>query len=426
MNITIVVDRYYPHIGGIERYVHGLSGQLTRDGHNITIVTGSAPDSPGAEIAQEASIIRTAMLDEASPNPQRVLDRSNQIAKLLEATDPDVVYANGQASLGAIRAAQSVGIPVVYGCHGWGLMCPSRIRLQKHNGDLCKAETGMNACMKCYASGPTSWAVKISGLPKQANRIRRYVGFHDILNSADARIGITKVAADMFREQENTYAVHPGIDLEAYRSVNSDSFRTRFNIKGDYVLVPGRLNPIKGQMDALRAVHESVLDLTVVFAGNTAHDPATKADTGPYGRALKERAENLGISDRVVFTGMLSQSEMTEAYSGAVATVVPSVWAEPFGYVAVESMACGTPVIISSNSGAAELVDDEVGQKVPRQDHDAIARALERVVPISEQLGAAARKRVEEKVSWSRAAGRVLEVLEQVRTSTSDQLSEAA
>ena len=415
MNITIVVDRYYPHIGGIEQYVHGLCGQFTRDGHDISIITGPAPDAPETENVREGRIIRTSALEGAVREPARALARAKDIARMLEATKPDVVYANNHASLGAIRGAQIAGIPVVYGCHGWGLMCPSRIRLLKHTGELCEAETGYSACIKCYSSGPASMKIKLPGFVKQTVRVRRYLGYHDILNSADARIGVSRLAAGMFKEQRNTYSVHPGLDLDAYQPVESDDFVKRFGIEGDYVLVPGRVNPIKGQMDALRALKETTLDLTMVFAGNVALDPNLKADTGPYGRALTERAAQLGLSNRIVFTGMLTQSEMAEAYSGAVATLVPSVWAEPFGYVAVESMACGTPVVITSNSGAAELVDDTVGQTVPRQDHVAIARALDRVVPSSEQLGLAARQRAQERVAWPGVAARVLAVLEQVQ-----------
>lgn len=432
MNITVVVDRYYPHTGGIEQYVHGLCGQLTRDGHEISIITGPAPNSPNGsgapetEVRSEGRIVRTQALEGAVRDPARALARARDVARLLEATAPDVVYANNHASLGAIRAAQMAEIPVVYGCHGWGLMCPSRIRLLKHNGDLCEAETGYSACMKCYSTGPASLKIKLPGFVKQAVRVRRYLGYHDILNSADARIGVSKLAAGMFQEQRNTHAIHPGLDLDAYQPVDSAAFRQRFGVKGDYIVVPGRVNPVKGQMDALRALNETELDLTLVFAGNAALDPNSKADTEPYGRALVERAAALGLGDRVVFTGMLSQPEMAEAYSGAAATVVPSVWAEPFGYVAVESMACGTPVIITRNSGAAELVDDTVGQTVPRQDHVAIARALERVVPASERLGLAARRRAEKTVAWPGVAARVVSVLAQVSGVRSEPVAVAA
>lgn len=300
MNVTIVVDRYYPHVGGIEQYVRGLSKQLTLDGHQMTVITGPAPDATGAEVTPEAAVIRTPVLEDASPNPQRALDGAGQLARLLEATKPDVVYTNNHASLGAIRGAQIAGLPVVYGCHGWGLMCPSRIRLLKHNGDLCEAETGLRACIRCYASGPASRRIKIPGFAKQAVRVRRYVGYHDILNSADARIGVSELAADMFRERHNTFAIHPGLDLDEYRPVDAAEFRKRFGIRGDYVLVPGRINPIKGQMDALRAIHETSLDLAIVFAGNVALDPNSRSDTGPYGQAISERAEQLGMSSDVV------------------------------------------------------------------------------------------------------------------------------
>ncbi len=415
MNITIVVDRYYPHVGGVEQYIRGLSGQLTEDGHQVTIITGAAADAPGAQITPEGSIIRTPLLGNASADPQAVLDRAPELAKTIATMSPDVVYANNHASLGAISATQMIGVPVVYGCHGWGLICPSRIKLLKHSGEICKAETSVSACVKCYSSSSVPVKVKIPGLVKQAARVHRYIGYLDVLNSADARIGVSRLAASMFGEKSISYAVHPGIDTETYRKVDVERFRSKFKIEGDYVLVPGRMNPIKGQMDALKAVEECELDLTVVFAGNVDLNPLASNELGPYGRAVQERAGGLGMREKAVFTGMLSQQEMVEAFSGASATVVPSVWAEPFGYVAAESMSCETPVIITSNSGAAELVDDEVGQKVPRNDHHAIARALERVVPDSEKLGRTARHRVQEQLTWPTVARRIVEIFEMVQ-----------
>ena len=412
MKITIIVDRYYPFIGGIEQYVRGLSLQLRKDGHQVTIVTSVAPGVVNEEIVDEGLILRTPLLEGAVPNPGRPLGRADEIAKLIKKTAPDVVYANNHASLGSIRASQIAGVPVVYGCHGWGLMCPSKIRLLKPTGELCQAETGYSACMKCYASGPAPLKIKLPGFAKQANRVRRYVSYHDILNSADARIGMSRLVANMFRERSNTHAIHPGLDLQAYRKVDDLAFRRRFGIEGEYVLVPGRVNPIKGQMDALMALRETKLDLTMVFAGNVALDPGKRSDTGDYGAKLAMAANEMVLSDKVVFTGMLDQPEMAAAYSGAVATLVPSVWSEPFGYVAAESMACETPVIITRNSGAAEIVDDTFGQVVPRQDPEAMARAIERVVPISERLGRAARRRVEERLAWPVIAGQVVDVLQ--------------
>jgi glycosyltransferase involved in cell wall biosynthesis len=267
--------------------------------------------------------------------------------------------------------------------------------------------------MSCYASGPAPLKVKIPGFAKQANRVRRYLGFHDILNSADARIGMSRLVAGMFREQRNTHAVYPGIDLQAYQRVEADEFKQALGIQGEYVLVPGRINPIKGQMDALHALKYMPQDVTIVFAGNVALDPRTRTETGPFGVALAKEAERLGLRKRVVFTGMLTQPQMAAAYSGAAVTLVPSVWAEPFGYVVAESMACGTPVVITSNCGAAELVDESVGQKVPRRDPEAMAMAVGRAMERREAMGRAARQLVEERLAWPVVAAQVVNVLEQ-------------
>ncbi len=414
MNITIVVDRYYPHIGGIESYIRGLSGQLTGEGHQITILSGPAPNSPDVEILPEASIIRTPVLKDTSSGPQSVLDRSGDLTRLMKTTSPDVVFANGNAAVGAVLAAQSMGAPVVYGCHGLGLMRRSHFHLPRHSADNCRTDSDMPV------------GRKILSLATQALRVRRYRGYRSILDSADAQIGVSNLVAKTFGDQTNTSAIYPGVDLETFRPVEADAFKKRIGILGDYVLAPGRLDPVKGQIDALLAVHESNLDLRLVIAGNATLDPRYRSGIGSYGRSLQKRAQDLGIADRIVFTGLLSQAEMVEAYSGAVATISLPVWAEPFGYAAAESMACGTPVIVANNSGVAELVNDEVGQRVPRRDHVAVARALERVVLNSDELGVAARRRVMERLSWPNVAAKVLDVFERVQKSVRSAVVAAA
>jgi glycosyltransferase involved in cell wall biosynthesis len=411
MRITIVVDRYYPHTGGIEQYVRGLCRQLSKDGHGISIITGPAAGAPTEERRVEGQIVRSPLLERALPDPGKILGRARQIAELIEATEPDVVYANNHASLGSIRAAKILGVPVVYGCHGWGLMCPSKIRFVKHSGELCHAETGLRSCMSCYADGPAPLRIKLPGFAKQAARVRSYMGFRRVLDSADARIGVSKLAASMFREQRNTFAIYPGLDLDVYRPTDASDFRAAYGLEGSYVLVPGRINPIKGQLDAVYALRESRLEAKIVFAGNAALDPDRPLELGRYGQQVMQTVRRLRLGDRVVFTGMLSRRQMIEAYSGATATLVPSTWFEPFGYVAAESMACGTPLVITSNSGAAELVDDSVGQTVPRQDPEAMAKALERVAGLGPGGREAARRRAVEFLGWPKVAGQVLSVL---------------
>ena len=91
---------------------------------------------------------------------------------------------------------------------------------------------------------------------------------------------------------------------------------------------------------------------------------------------LQELCHDLCMDRMVVFLGKRGQDTLPYYYSAAEALVVPSHY-ESFGMVALEAMACGTPVIASQVGGLAFLVQDGVtGYSVPDQDPDALAERL--------------------------------------------------
>jgi glycosyltransferase involved in cell wall biosynthesis len=89
---------------------------------------------------------------------------------------------------------------------------------------------------------------------------------------------------------------------------------------------------------------------------------------------LAKLAEDLGVSDRVVFAGFVPNSELIDHYRLADAYVMPSQ--EGFGIVYLEAMACGIPVLSGDNDGSADpLQDGKLGWQVPYRDENAVAQA---------------------------------------------------
>jgi glycosyltransferase involved in cell wall biosynthesis len=127
----------------------------------------------------------------------------------------------------------------------------------------------------------------------------------------------------------------------------------------------------------------------------------------------------LGIADRVTLVKeMLSVDELVAQYSTARVALVPSFF-EGFGFPASEAMACGLPVIATANGALPEVVgtSGEAGRLVPFGDVDALAAAMSEMASDPRQaaeMGAAARRRIERVFSWSLAARRTAEVLEEV------------
>jgi 1,4-alpha-glucan branching enzyme len=113
------------------------------------------------------------------------------------------------------------------------------------------------------------------------------------------------------------------------------------------VFFAGRLVAAKGAAVLMRAMRD--LDTELVIGGE-----------GRDGPKLRRLAERLGIAGRVRFTGWLSEQEMARELASAAVVAMPSVWPEPFGIVAIEALAAGTPVVVSATGGVLDWVQDGV------------------------------------------------------------------
>jgi D-inositol-3-phosphate glycosyltransferase len=91
---------------------------------------------------------------------------------------------------------------------------------------------------------------------------------------------------------------------------------------------------------------------------------------------LKDMSTKLGLDESVLFLGRRNQDNLPYYYSAADVLVMPSHY-ESFGMVALEAMACGTPVIASEVGGLAYLVrDGETGFTIPVEEPDTLCEKL--------------------------------------------------
>jgi len=130
------------------------------------------------------------------------------------------------------------------------------------------------------------------------------------------------------------------------------------------------------------------------------------AGDGPMLPTLIERSCELGLQDTVFFTGKLNQSEVQALYQAADVFVMPSL-SEPFGLVALEAIANRTPVIVSKQSGVAEVLDHAF--KVDHWDADKMADCILTILreePLAEQLKSEA-PRVLTRLTWANQAQKV-------------------
>ncbi|MDP8962407.1 MAG: glycosyltransferase family 1 protein [Cyanobacteriota bacterium] len=203
-----------------------------------------------------------------------------------------------------------------------------------------------------------------------------------------------------------------GTDIERLGAIKRQAARQQLNIPADakVVLYVGRFDRRKGIETLVRAIAKSNLrgnaDLRLIIAGG--YRPGES--DGIERDRIKGIVKELGIESLTTFPGRLTESDLPIYYAAANVCVVPSHY-EPFGLVAIEAMACRTPVVASQVGGLQFTVIPEVtGLLAPPQDEDAFAQAIDRILSNpawGDHLGQMARQRVELALSWDSVASRL-------------------
>lgn len=204
-----------------------------------------------------------------------------------------------------------------------------------------------------------------------------------------------------------------GIDLEVFAPRNRAEARARFGLPEAVPLLVwvGRLEPLKGVeilIDAFAQVERR--DALLWLVGGDEEALA-------YRQSLEAQARSLGLHGRIRFLGPMPHDELPWLYSAADVCVVPSYY-ESFGLVAVEAMACATPVVASRVGGLAETVVDGVtGYLIPWRCPEPFAEKLDVLLANPElrtNFGRAGR-RVAERFRWPSVAARVASLYEELR-----------
>jgi D-inositol-3-phosphate glycosyltransferase len=256
----------------------------------------------------------------------------------------------------------------------------------------------------------------------------RIEGEHRVIQAADRIIAATQAEKSQLEflyhaDRRKISIVPPGVDTSRFYPIPGDEARAALEIPEDdrMLLYVGRIEPLKGVdilIQAIARMHRSgVLSRWPHYLAIIGGDPDASPEFMSAEMArLQQLALSLGIGDLVVFLGKRGQDSLPYYYSAAEVVVVPSHY-ESFGMVALEAMACGTPVVASQVGGLAFLVQDGVtGFQVPDGDPDALCASVAHLV----QDGSL-RKRMGEHAAdyargyaWEKISPRILSVYREV------------
>jgi len=229
---------------------------------------------------------------------------------------------------------------------------------------------------------------RIGRTPEEREGQDRVEGELAVMKAADRIIAATEAERSQLEllygiNHQKVSIVPPGVDTHHFYPIPPDEAKEAIGISPQdrMAVFVGRIEPLKGVDTLIRAM--AIVKKTckqfvcphylVIIGGDPEGHP--EREEGEMGR-LQELTRSLGLDEIVLFLGKRGQDTLPYYYSAAEVVVMPSHY-ESFGMVALEAMACGTPVIASQVGGLAYLVKDgETGFFVPAQDPEALAEKL--------------------------------------------------
>ncbi|MEN8241447.1 MAG: glycosyltransferase [Chloroflexota bacterium] len=395
--------------GGMNVYVKELAKQLGSMGIQVDVFTRSQDEHVPHVIHDLGYGNRVFHIPAGPELPASKQQLAEYIPKFSEAVIRlveekgiryDVIHSHyWMSGIAGIALKEAWGIPMVQMFHTLGLMKNRIAQLGEYEGDY---------------------------------RIR---GERQVLRNTEKVIAATVAELAQLQwlyeaKTDNVRVVAPGVNLANFYPIPEEDAREYLSVPicQRMLLFVGRIEPLKGVDTLIRSLavlrdqgslkkHE--VCLSIIGGDATVSEEEMSQEMSK----LLDLREELGLEQVVTFLGKRAQDTLPYYYSAADVVVVPSHY-ESFGMVALEAMACGTPVVASQIGGLAYLVQDgETGFHVRDQDPEALAARLVEILDdpaLHEQMGKNAVDYAQN-YSWQAIAEQVNEVyLEMLAERNSD------
>jgi glycosyltransferase involved in cell wall biosynthesis len=408
LRVALLSYRSKPHCGGQGVYVRHLSRELAALGHHVEVFSGQPyPDLdktdgsggpvlrklPSLDLYRDDDPFRTPGLREfrdgidvlelatmwtgGFPEPMTFsLRAAREITR--RQGEFDVVHDNQSLGYGLLRLL-GAGVPLVATVHH-----PITID-RRHEIAAAPSLLRRLSLHRWY------------GFTRMQARVARRLPSLITVSESSAN----DIVEDFGVRRDRVRVIPVGVETDVFAPPTAP------RVPGRIVAVSSSDSPMKGARVLLEAVAKlrTERDVELVVVGRPRTD-------GPVARAVDE----LGIADAVRFVNGLSDPALADLFGSAEVAVVPSLY-EGFSIPAVEAMACATPLVASRGGALPEVVGD-CGVLVEPGNPSDLAAALASLLddePRRRRLGAAGRRRVEERYTWRAMAAATAEVYAEAR-----------
>lgn len=360
MKIVQTPVRFYPFTGGVENYVYYSAREIVKSGHHVSVICANEPHTKKEEIIDGIRVKRLSYFGKiANTNITPYLP----FALLNE--DFDIIHTH---------------VPTPWSADWSNIISRFKKKplvITYHNDIIGEG------FISYIANFYNSTALKL------------------LLNNAD-RIIITQPnylhsSPYLGEFREKIDVIPNGVDVEKFKPlVEEKDENTIF-----FLSLLDKFHKYKGLdylLKALKQVKDVIPDVKLIIGGK-----------GVLLNYYMKMADDLGLKENVEFHGFIPDEKIAKYYSKSSVFVLPSIKSsqEGFGIVALEALACKTPVIITDIVGvAADVKESKSGIIVPPKNIDKLAESIISILKDGNtaQMGVRGRKLVKEKYTWSRIA----------------------
>jgi len=360
MNILQTPVRFYPYTGGVENYVYYLSRELVKSGNGVEVICANEPPSPEKDSVDGIKVKRlsyTGKVANTNITPYLPLSLSRADCDLIHTHIPTPWSADWSAFYSKVKKKPLV---VTY-----------------HNDVIGRGLA--NSVAKIY----NSTALKV--VLGQAEKI------------VITQPGYLQSSSHLKHYQDKVEVIPTGVDLEKFKPKAGKEENTIF-----FLSLLDEFHEYKG----LKYLLKALLSVKEVF-------PSVKLIIGGRGALVghyQDLVSSWGLEAQVEFAGFIPPEEIAEYFSKANVFALPSISSlqEGFGIVALEALACQTPVVTTKIVGvASDLEKFKAGLIVPSRDPQKLGEAIIEVLgdqKLQKAMGVRGRKLVEEKYTWQSVA----------------------
>jgi len=373
MKILQTPVRFYPFTGGVENYVYYLSRELVKSGNQVKVVCANEPDIESKQRVEGIEVERLPYMGKIANT-----NITTGLPGVLSDGDYDIIHTH---------------IPTPWSADWSAFYSNSKKKplVVTYHNDIVG-----------------------QGLASLVARIYNSVGLNYVLKTA-AKIIITQPgylqsSSYLAKYRDKIEVIPNGVDVEKFQPKQASGNEDKSTIF--FLSVLDEFHKYKGLeylLKALKIVKNKIPDVKLIVGGK-----------GVLLDHYQEMAASLGLKDNVEFAGFIPHEEIADYYSQTSVFVLPSISSlqEGFGIVALEALACQTPVVTTDIVGVAQdLKQIQGGIVTSPRDTQKLADAITQIlsdVEMQKEMGQRGRKLVEEKYTWKGVANSMEKVYKEI------------